>query len=260
MSLRPVRVIASRCVAKRSAPGAATSSSIPSFGLSPRATVRASASRRRNATVTRSSTAPIHAFGMRSTIRRISTPLRTTTRTGSPNVLSIARSSCASSFAPLRSFDSKRTLPLAMYVRTSPWPIASTHSLSAAILISDLPPTLMPRRSATYLGSGGFGFEVLVRRAVVAVRQRRALARLALARRRAAACNAAVERARFDLLVDERRRGVHALRDRPRDLRLARDREVAADVLEERAVGLREIERILGKAFHRLLARREHCT
>ena len=45
--------------------------------------------------------------------------------------------------------------------------------------------------------------EVLVRRAVVALRQRRALARLALARRRLAAGDAAVERAGLDLLVDE---------------------------------------------------------
>src|SRR4051794_17284456 len=45
--------------------------------------------------------------------------------------------------------------------------------------------------------------EMLVRRAVVAFRQRRALAGLALARRRAAAGDAAVERAGLDLLLDE---------------------------------------------------------
>src|SRR5712671_3016353 len=101
---------------------------------------------------------------------------------------------------------------------------------------------------------------MLVRRAVVTLRQRRALARLALARRCATACNAAVERARFDLILDELRRGADALRHGPRDLGLARDREVAADVLEERAVRLREVERVFREAFHRLLAGGEHCA
>src|SRR4051794_22558126 len=88
--------------------------------------------------------------------------------------------------------------------------------------------------------SRDFGaLEVLVRRAVVALGQRRALARLALPRRRAAARDAAVERARFDLLLDERDRGSHALLHRPGDLRLRRDREVPPDVLEERPVGAR---------------------
>src|SRR5207302_2610703 len=86
--------------------------------------------------------------------------------------------------------------------------------------------------------------EVLVRRAVVALRQRRALARLALPRRRAAAGDAAVERAGLDLLLDEVDRGVDTLRDGPGDLRLHGDREVAADVLEERLVRLREVMRI----------------
>ena len=40
---------------------------------------------------------------------------------------------------------------------------------------------------------------------------------------------------------------------RPRDRGLGRDGEVAADVLEKRSVRLREIARILGEAFHRLL-------
>src|SRR5579884_1108552 len=117
----------------------------------------------------------------------------------------------------------------------------------------------MPRQRRA-LGGCGLGFEVLVRRAVVAVRQRRALTRLALARRRATACDAAVERACFDLLVDELRCSVNALGHRPRDLGLTRDREVAADVLEERAVRLREVERVLRETFHRLLAGREHCA
>ena len=69
--------------------------------------------------------------------------------------------------------------------------------------------------------------KVLVRRAVVALGQRRALARLALARRRVAARDAAVERAGLDLLLDERARGRHALVHRPGDLGLRRDREIA---------------------------------
>src|SRR3954452_7385969 len=101
---------------------------------------------------------------------------------------------------------------------------------------------------------GDLALEMLVRRAVVALRQRRALAGLALARRRAAAGDAAVEGARLDLALDEPDRRRDALAHGPGDLRLARDREVAADVLEERPVGLREVERVLGEALHRLLA------
>jgi len=48
---------------------------------------------------------------------------------------------------------------------------------------------------------------MLVRGAVVAVRERRALARLSLARGRAAAGNPAVEGAGLDLALDERDRG-----------------------------------------------------
>ncbi|MND00734.1 hypothetical protein D3C83_194540 [compost metagenome] len=41
------------------------------------------------------------------------------------------------------------TFPLAMYVDTSAKPCASKHALSAAIRTGLLPPTLMPRSSAT---------------------------------------------------------------------------------------------------------------
>src|SRR5437667_9167269 len=99
---------------------------------------------------------------------------------------------------------------------------------------------------------------MLVRGAVVAVGERRTLARLALARCRPATGHAAVERAGLDLLLDERRRRGDALLHRPCDLGLRRDREVAADVLEEGPVGLREVQRILREALHRLLARGEH--
>src|ERR687892_2044893 len=88
------------------------------------------------------------------------------------------------------------------------------------------------RRPGT-LGGCGAGLEVLVRGAVLALGQRRALARLALARRRAAACDAAVERAGLDLRLDELDGGADPFRHRPGDLRLVGDGEVAADVLEE---------------------------
>src|ERR671925_110937 len=101
---------------------------------------------------------------------------------------------------------------------------------------------------------------MLVRRAVVAVRKGRALARLALARRRPAPRRAAVERASLDLLGDERDGRADSLLDDPSDLRLRPDWEVAADVLEERAVRLREIERVAGQALHRVLACREDGT
>ena len=103
------------------------------------------------------------------------------------------------------------------------------------------------RESATREGSGGdcVALEVLVRRAVVALGERRALARLPLAGRRAAPSDTAVESARLDLLLDVGGRGGDPLVDGPCDLGLAGDREVAADVLEEGAGRVREIERIL---------------
>src|SRR5437867_7122958 len=96
--------------------------------------------------------------------------------------------------------------------------------------------------------------EMLVRGAVVAPGERRALARLALARRRPAAGNAAVEQARLDLLLDEVDCGLHALLHRPCDLRLRGDGEMAPDVLEQRPVGLRKVEGIARQPLHRLLA------
>src|SRR4029079_11090922 len=79
-------------------------------------------------------------------------------------------------------------------------------------------------------------FEVLVRGAILALGERRALARLTLASRRAAAGNAAVERAGLDLRLDEVDRSSDPLGHGPGDLRLLRDGEIAADVLEERLV------------------------
>src|SRR5581483_6945474 len=108
--------------------------------------------------------------------------------------------------------------------------------------------------------AGRRALEVLVRRAVVAVRKRRALARLPFARRRVTACDAALERAGFDLLLDELDRRAHTFGHRPRDLRLHGDWEVAANVLEEGTIRLREVVRIGGEPLHRPLARREHLA
>src|SRR5213082_2545606 len=95
---------------------------------------------------------------------------------------------------------------------------------------------------------------MLMRWAVVAFRQGRPLARLALSGRRAAAGHAAVERAGLDLLLDERHRSGDAFVDGPRDLGLHRDRKVAPDVLEQGLVGLGEVQRVGREPFHRLLA------
>src|SRR5918995_2524309 len=89
--------------------------------------------------------------------------------------------------------------------------------------------------------------EMLMRGAVVALREGSALARLPLAGGRAAAGDAAVEGALLDLLLDEGAGGADAFLHRPGDLRLHGDREVAADVLEKRALRLREVERIGGE-------------
>src|SRR5262249_49918813 len=78
--------------------------------------------------------------------------------------------------------------------------------------------------------------QVLVRRAVVAVGQRRALARLALARRGPAARHSAVEGTCLDLLLDEGAGGADHLVHGPGHLCLGRDGEVPPDVLEERAI------------------------
>jgi len=99
---------------------------------------------------------------------------------------------------------------------------------------------------------------MLVRRAIVALWERRALARLPFACRGAAARDASVEHARLDLLLDERDRGCHAFLHCPRHLGLRGDREVAANVLEEGPVRLGEIERILREPLHRLLALLQH--
>src|SRR5262249_61401111 len=85
------------------------------------------------------------------------------------------------------------------------------------------------------------------------LRERRALARLPLARRRSAAGDPAVERARLVLGLYERDRGTDALLNRPGDLGLLRDREVAANVPEQGLVRIRGVVRIAREALHRLL-------
>ena len=67
-----------------------------------------------------------------------------------------------------------------------------------------------------------------------------------------------VECSGLDLLLDERDRGAHAFADRPGDLRLRGDREVAADVLEERTVGPRKVLRVGREPRHSELALLEH--
>src|SRR5436190_22597293 len=76
-------------------------------------------------------------------------------------------------------------------------------------------------RSAVALLRRDFrALEMLVGRAVVALGQRGALTRLAFARGRAAAGDAAVECARLDLALDESDRRCDAFAHRPGDLRL----------------------------------------
>ena len=99
--------------------------------------------------------------------------------------------------------------------------------------------------------------EMRVRRAVLAARQRRALAGLALAGGGAAAGVGLVQPVELDL---DRCPGQadHAL-DRVEDARLLGDREVAADLLEEAAGGLREVARIAREPLHGRLRRLEHA-
>src|SRR4051794_12215802 len=123
--------------------------------------------------------------------------------------------------------------------------------------------SLLAGRMASGYGASGCdlrALEVLVRRAVVPLRKRRALARLALAGRRVAACDAALEDARLDLLLDELDRGADAVIDRPGHLRLHGDREIPANVLEKGLVRLREVVRIRGEPLHRRLAGAENLT
>src|SRR5262245_40817899 len=116
-----------------------------------------------------------------------------------------------------------------------------------------------PARIASELRGDGRGvLEVLMRRAVVATGKRRALARLALPGRRMTAGDPAVEEARLDLLLDERRRGADAFAHRPGHLRLGPDGEVPTNVREERTVGPCEVVRIVREPGHRALALLEH--
>src|SRR4051794_27993676 len=101
--------------------------------------------------------------------------------------------------------------------------------------------------------------QVLVARAVLLARQRRALAGLALARRGAARGERALAVA-LDLVLDELVRDRERLVDRVVDARLLGDREVAADLLEEAPRRLREVAGILREALDRLLARAQHAA
>src|SRR6185295_9450195 len=106
-------------------------------------------------------------------------------------------------------------------------------------------------------GERGGLLQMRVRRAVLTARQRRALAGLALAGGCAAAGVGLVQPVELDL---DRGPGQadHAL-DRVEHARLLGDREVAADLLEEAAGGLREVARIAREPLNGGLRRIEHA-
>src|ERR671918_1320557 len=98
--------------------------------------------------------------------------------------------------------------------------------------------------------------EVLVRGAVLAARQRHALARGTPARAGVAADRAAIERHTLaELAVHVLRCQLHVLLAHAKDPQLVCHREVVAHVLEERADWLREVVPVERQALHRRLAR-----
>ncbi len=99
-----------------------------------------------------------------------------------------------------------------------------------------------------------------MRRAVITVGKRCALAGLALAGCRLATRYATIESTGLDLLLNELAGRADSLLYCPADLRLHGDRVVATNVLEEGTIGLGEVVRIGGQANHRLLTGREHGT
>src|SRR5580704_2247146 len=109
-------------------------------------------------------------------------------------------------------------------------------------------------------GRHGRTLEMLVGWAVVPLRQRRTLARLALPRRRMAVGGSPLEGPRLDLLVDELDRRLDAVGHGPGDLGLHGDREVPPDVLEQRPVGPCEVVGIRCQPLHRAFAGREHLA
>src|SRR5688500_10297603 len=144
---------------------------------------------------------------------------------------------------------------LGAFAVTSPSGAASTASVK-------VPPTSTPR---TRSGSHDLRrtlevvLEVLVGRAVLAARERHALARGALAGSGVAAQRAAVERdARAGVLVDVPDRELHVALDDGEHAQLAADREEHADLVEQRARGTREVVAVGGEPLHRGLARAQH--
>ena len=99
--------------------------------------------------------------------------------------------------------------------------------------------------------------EVLVRRAVLPIGQRRPLARLALAGRRLALVRLALARA-LELVEDVHDRRADVPVDRPVDAHLIRDREQMPDLREEALAGLREVLRVAGQPLDRRLAALQH--
>src|SRR3954451_14972916 len=100
--------------------------------------------------------------------------------------------------------------------------------------------------------------EVLVRRAVLAARQRHPLARRALARARVAGERRAVEAHAFLLApVDVLAGDLHIAIDRPVHPHLTRHREVEPDVVEQRARRSREVVPVGGETLEGRLTRAE---
>src|SRR6476660_4649000 len=96
-----------------------------------------------------------------------------------------------------------------------------------------------------------------MRGAVLAVGQRRTLARLALAGRRLALVRLALTRA-LELVEDVHHGCVDVPVNRSVDSRLVRDREQMPDLREEALAGLREVLRIAGQPLDRRLATLKH--
>src|SRR5690348_1740595 len=97
-----------------------------------------------------------------------------------------------------------------------------------------------------------------MRGAVLAIRQRRALARLALAGRRLAAGHSLT--VALELGQDELHRALDVPIDRRVDARLVGDREQVPDLLEEALARLREVVRVARQSLDGRLARLQHPT
>lgn len=101
---------------------------------------------------------------------------------------------------------------------------------------------------------------MLVRRAEVPPGERRSLACLALAGSGVATGDSAIQKAGFDLLLDEACRSADPFSNGPRDLSLSGNRKIASNVGEERSIRACEVVRIVREASHCVLALEKHRT